>query len=330
MYSYSFDDIEGNASIIANLKNSIRHNKVSHAYIINGGEGVGKKLIANSFAKVLQCNEKGDSSCGNCDSCSVFDSGNHPDVIYVVPSKTKVLGVDDIREQVIEKAGIKQYKYRYKIFIIDKANTMTMQAQNALLKTLEEPPHYAVFILLSNNLDGFLATILSRCVVIKIGALSSGVISDYLKNKKNICDGKADVYGEYAQGSIGKAIKIASSDEFSNMREDVISKLISINEKDIVSVMGMAKEFEIYKENNEMLDMMYLWYRDLIAYKKLKNMKYIIQKDKKREIISQTSREKLDSLNIKIETVWNAKRQLSQNSNFQLTMEVLLIKLKES
>lgn len=328
---FSFDEIVGNTLIIKNLKNAIRHNRVSHAYIINGGEGMGKKLMANSFAKALQCNDREEGfSCGHCNSCSVFDSGNHPDVIYVVPSKTKALGVDDIREQVIEKASTKQYKYRYKIFIIDKANTMTVQAQNALLKTLEEPPYYAVFLLLSDNIDGFLATILSRCVVCRLEPVPGELISNYLKNKKNISDGKAEIYGEYAQGSIGKAIQFANSEEFSNMREDVISKLISMNEKDIVSVMGMAKELEIYKESNEMLDMMYLWYRDLLVYKKLKNIKYLIQKDKKSQIISQTGREKLDSLNTKIEAVWNAKRQLSQNSNFQLTMEVLLIKLKES
>lgn len=326
---YTFEEITGNNQIIKNLQSAILNNKVSHAYIINGGDGMGKKLIAKSFAKTLQCIKGGASACDNCVACKVFDSDNNPDIHYVVPSKTKSIGVDDIREQVGKNIEVKQYKYKYKIFIIDKADTMTVQAQNALLKTLEEPPEYAVFLLLASNVDYFLPTILSRCVVLKLRPLPLASIMNYLK-ETGINEEQASVFGEYSQGSIGRAIKISSSDEFAKMREDIISWLISISNKDIVSVMSMAKDFEIYKEKQEMTDIIYMWYRDLLAMKRLDNSKYLIQKDKKNELLKQSERESFEGLSKKIEAVWQAKKQLGQNSNFQLTMEVMLIKLKES
>ncbi|MEI3523193.1 MAG: hypothetical protein V8Q36_03205 [Anaerotignum sp.] len=128
---------------------------VSHAYLLTGSSGSGKRLIADTFAKTLQCEAGGTEPCGHCRSCSAFDSGNHPDIVYVRPAK-KTLGVDDVREQILEDVSLKQYRYRYKIYIVEQADTMTVQAQNALLKTLEEPPAYAVFLLLAENQTAFL------------------------------------------------------------------------------------------------------------------------------------------------------------------------------
>lgn len=325
---YTFEEILGNRQIIRNIKTAVSSGKISHAYIINGAEGSGKRLLARTMAKALEC--LGDSTpCGICDSCRVFESDNHPDVIYVQPKKTKSLGVDDIREQVIEPSAIKQYHYQYKIFLIENADTMTVQAQNSLLKTLEEPPAYAVFILTATNLDHFLSTVLSRCVIFKMRGLSVEEISNYLKLKKDIIPEQAQVFAEYAQGSIGNALKIAQSEEFGAMRNAVIERLMKICQDDLIAVMAMAKELEEFKDNKELLDIAYLWYRDLLAAKKC-GIDSIIQKDKKVEIVSQLQIESFESLFHKIDSVWTAKRQLSQNSNFQLTMEVMLIKLKES
>src|SRR5699024_725727 len=122
----------------------------------------------------------GTEPCGHCRSCSAFDSGNHPDIVYVRPTK-KTLGVDDVREQILENVSLKQYRYRYKIYIVEQADTMTVQAQNALLKTLEEPPAYAVFLLLAENQTAFLPTILSRTVTLHIRPLPDTMVADYLE-----------------------------------------------------------------------------------------------------------------------------------------------------
>lgn len=165
---YSFKEIEGNEHIIKSMRRAVKNKMVSHAYIISGAEGSGKKLIASAFAKALLCDERADEPCCKCVSCRTFDGGNNPDMIYVYPKKTKALSVDDVREQITSDVNIKPYNHDYKIYMIPKADTLTVQAQNALLKTLEEPPEYAVFILLAENTAAFLPTVLSRCVLFDI------------------------------------------------------------------------------------------------------------------------------------------------------------------
>lgn len=327
---YTFEEILGNQQILKNLRSAISSGKLSHAYLITGGEGMGKKTLARTFAKAMQCSNKGERPCGKCTSCHVFDSNNHPDVIYVRPQKTKALSVDDIREQVNEQIGIKQYHYQYKIFLIENADTMTVQAQNALLKTLEEPPYYGIFLLAASNIDRFLPTILSRCVILKMRGLSTQDIRFYLENKEKIDKEKAEVLAEYAQGSLGRALKMANSEEFTAMREEIFRCLSKIHSSDLVSVMAMAKDLEPYKDIPEMLDFIYLWYRDILVMKRQKDIHYLIQKDKQQEIQKQAEQETFEGLSKKLKAVWDAKRSLNQNSNFQLTLEVMLIKLKES
>ncbi|MCL2224089.1 MAG: hypothetical protein FWB96_03865 [Defluviitaleaceae bacterium] len=139
---------------------------MSHAYIFVGENKTAVRNHALAIAKGLNCERE--NACGNCLSCRVFDSGNHPDTVYVKGTKQSGIGVDDVREQVIMPMAVKPFKYKHKIFIIESADTLTPAAQNALLKTIEEPAPYGVFLFLANNTFNFLPTVLSRCVVKKI------------------------------------------------------------------------------------------------------------------------------------------------------------------
>ena len=327
---YTFEEIVGNELIIKNIQTAIVAGKLSHAYILEGAKGMGKRLFANTIAKTLECKEKQSTPCGVCMSCKVFDSGNHTDVFYIRPEKAKSLGIDTIREQIIQTVSIKPYEYDYKIFIIEHADTMTIQAQNALLKTLEEPPSYAVFFLLAENTEAFLATILSRCIVLKLRPLTVNKIEQYLVQNRIGETDKAGVYAQYAQGSIGQALEIACSEEFETLRSQVIAWICSIYEKDFVSVMMLAKEMESYKTNSQFLELFLLWYRDVLTAKKMQSEQFIMQKDKIELIFEHAQKETLESLFQKIDAVWTAKKQLNQNANFQLCMEIMLMKLKES
>ena len=329
---YTFDEIIGNEQMIKQIQKSISKKHISHAYIIHGEAGTGKKLLANTIAKTMQCEKQGITPCNECTSCRTFDSKNHTDVFYITTEKNKnSISIEDIRQQLIKNMEIKQYKYPYKIFIVDKADTMTISAQNALLKTLEEPPYYGIIFLLANNIDKFLPTILSRCVVMKLRLVSTDKIEQYLFEHHFAEKENASVFAEYAQGSIGKAIEIATSETFSAMREDIIQKLLLLSKQndDLSEAIFMAKELEIYKQSQQFLDIMYLWYRDLLAYSKCNDEKYIIQKDQNKNIIAQSKKQNETDIIKKINAVWQAKQQLSVNSNFQLTMEVMLMKLKE-
>ena len=329
---YAFEQIKGNQRMIQNLKTALAHHTVSHAYLFAGGEGMGKKLMANTFAKGLECEDEKEKPCGRCSSCRVFESRNHPDVLYVTPSGgKKSIGVEDIRRQVVEEASLKPYRYAYKVFVIDQADTMTVQAQNALLKTLEEPPAYCVFLLLARNMDKLLDTVLSRCVVVKLRPLPHWQVSEAIAQKCGLPKEQADVLAEYAQGSIGRGLSAAQSESFHAMREDVAQWLCCVKEKDKVSLLELAKDMERYKDNSQdMLELMYLWYRDVFVYQCTAQPQRIIQQDKKEQIISQAGEISADGLAAQLEAVWEAKNALSQNANVALTLEVMLMKLKES
>ena len=131
-----FKDILGHEGIIAHLQNAVSMDKISHSYIMSGEDGLGKNMLADAFAKTLQCEEGGITPCGKCRSCIQAESGNQPDIIHVTQEKPNSIGVDDVREQLVDDIVIKPYSSKYKIYIIDEAEKLTVQAQNAILKTI--------------------------------------------------------------------------------------------------------------------------------------------------------------------------------------------------
>ena len=134
----NFSNIIGHERIISYFKNAVTMDKVSHAYILNGPDRSGKMMLAEAFAAALQCENGGEEPCGSCRSCRQAEGRNQPDIIYVTHEKPNTISVEDIRKQINNDMGIKPYSGPYKIYIINEGEKMTMQAQNALLKTLEE------------------------------------------------------------------------------------------------------------------------------------------------------------------------------------------------
>ncbi len=324
-----FSCIVGHYNIVRSLKESIINDTVSHAYIFCGAEGIGKKIMSNCFAKSVNClNVSEGDSCGKCRSCVQTESGNNPDVFYVKPVKTKSLGVDDIREQIIEKVKIKPYSYKHKIFIVDNADNMTVQAQNAILKTLEEPPEYVIIILIAENIESFIPTVLSRCVVIKFRALPSNLIKEYMIFKHGMSESEAMFYAEYCKGSIGEALRISNDEGFYQMREDTINCMTKIDSLNVAEAMLMVKDIEKYKSAT--LDIMYMFYRDVLFYRFFGDEKRVIQKDKINDIKEQALNTDIKTIAKRLTSIENAKKEQRSNANFQLSMEVLFINMKES
>ena len=137
-------------------------------------------LLASAFAQTLQCEKGGVEPCGTCHSCVQAQSLNQPDIIRVTHEKPNSIGVDDIRDQLCSDILIRPYSSPWKIYIVDEAEKMTVQAQNALLKTIEEPPAYGMVLLLTENSQSFLPTILSRCVTLKLRPVKDEQIRKYL------------------------------------------------------------------------------------------------------------------------------------------------------
>ena len=325
---YTFEEIRGNTPLVEQLRRSAASGRSSHAYLFLGGAGAGKRLIANTFAKALQC-EGEKRPCDSCKSCHAFNHGNHPDVIYFQPLKNgKTYTIEDVREQLLETVDLKPFQYEKKIYIIEKADTLNIQSQNALLTTLEEPPAHAVFLLLAERAEAFLPTILSRVVVMKIRPLSAETIADYLMQAGHLAE-ESHILSAYAQGRIGQALELVEDEGFREMRQDILGKLEALPSMSEGDAYLLAKDLEGYKNDLRFLDIMELWYRDLLTAKSLREEGYLIQRDKK-DAIFRAAKEPAALLAKKAAAVRTARMRLAQNANFRLTMEVMLMDLKET
>lgn len=328
-----FKDVVGHKNIIKYIESAVSADAVSHAYILNGERGSGKKMLANLFSMSLQCqnrDENGDA-CGKCQSCRQAVSGNQPDIIRVTHEKPGTISVDDIREQVNNDIVIKPYSSRYKIYIIPEADLMTVQAQNALLKTIEEPPEYAVIMLLTENAETLLPTIRSRCVMMKLRNIKDQLVKKYLMEQMEIPDYKADVCVAFAQGNVGKAIMLATSEYFIEIKEEAVHLLKNIDEMDVPELMEAVKKCMTYKlEINDYLDIIAIWYRDVLIYKATKSVDRVVFSDQLRYIKARASKSSYEGIENILNGIEKAKARLKANVNFELVMELLLLTIKEN
>ncbi|MGN0280653.1 MAG: ATP-binding protein [Lachnospiraceae bacterium] len=326
-----FTDIIGQEQLKEHLQNAISMNKVSHAYIINGERSSGKEFIARIFAMTLQC-EKGETEpCGECHSCKQAMSNNQPDIIYIGHEKPNTIGVEDIRGQINNDIGIKPYSSPRKIYIMNEGEKMTVQAQNALLKTLEEPPEYAVILILTTNVEALLPTILSRCVVLNMKPVQDAKVKKYLMEELGVPDYKANICVAFARGNIGKAKLLASSEEFEKVKDEAITLVKYINDMEINEIVKAIKKITEYKfDVNDYLDILSVWYRDVLLYKATKDINSLIFKDELQQIRRVADRSTYEGIETIVNALQQAKRRLEANVNFDLTMELLLLTIKEN
>jgi len=204
---------------------------------------------------------------------------------------------------------------------------MTPAAQNALLKTIEEPSSFGLFLMLSENYNAFLPTIISRCVLLRLKPLPDADVIGYL-TRNSIGEEQARFYGAFSQGNIGKAMRLASSQSFMEMRETAVSLAQALRRLDTPDLFARYRVLEPYKDSiQEFLDLFILWYRDVIIMKETDCPRLLFQPDKQNEIYAEAHATELPSLYRKFDAIWQAKRSLQQNGNFQLTLEMMLLSL---
>lgn len=287
--------IIGNITQRENLKNIIKNKNISHAYMFVGIDGIGKSLIAKEFAKSILCLEPTDSYCDKCECCNIFESS--PDFNYLTDEDGSIK-VGKIRE-LSENIMLKPVKSNKRVFVINNADLMNEAAQNALLKILEEPPAYATIILIVSNKEKILRTIKSRCTEIKFSPLSISELEEYYKND-NI---DKELY-RYARGSIGKLEKIKDSTYIESVLQ--LEKALSYNDLlEMNKALTKIKDNKTVKENiNEILDLLIV------------KLNSEIQIDYSKKIGQ-------------IEIIEECRRNLKRNSNFDITLDVMMVKLWE-
>ena len=326
-----FEEILGHDSIKRHLQRAVETGMVSHAYILNGEDGMGKKSLACAFALALLCEHRQAEGCMECHACRQVLSGNHPDLIFVTHEKPNSIGVDDVREQINDTIRIMPYSSSYKIYIIDESEKMTVQAQNALLKTIEEPPSYGVLILLTTSQEAFLPTILSRCIKLKLKPLRDEMVKNYLMEKLQTEENDAGMYTAFAQGNLGRAISIAASEDFRIMLQSVLDLLKRIGQMDISELLDYIRRIKEDKlDAEECLDLMQLWYRDVLIYKATQDKELLIFKGECKAVEDISSRCAYDGLERILDTITRTRMRLNSNVNMELAMEFLLLSMKEN
>lgn len=289
------DTIIGNKNQRDNLKKIIRTGNIGHAYMFVGQEGIGKSMIAREFAKTILCENPTDTFCGRCECCDIFE--NSPDFVFV-SSNEDIIKVGEIRE-LSENIILKPVKSNHRVFIINNADRMNESAQNALLKILEEPPTYAIIILILSNKEKILKTIQSRCVEIYFNSLSFEEIKSFYEGQEI----NPELF-KYARGSIGKLEKLKNTNYIENVIE--LEKALSFqNLLEMNQALNKIKENKNVKEN--MQDVLELLIIKLNSELKENYEKKIMQ----------------------IEIIEECKKNLKRNANFDITLDYMMIKLWE-
>ena len=326
---FSFSEIVGHEQIKEHMQAAIRDKKPFHAYLFQGEEGVGKEALARTFAAGLQCqSESADKPCKECVSCRQMESGNQPDVIWVTREKAS-LGVDEIREQLCNTMDIKPFSSPYKIYLVPEAEKMTEAAQNALLKTIEEPPEYGIVILMTSNISALLPTIQSRCLTMEFRPLSTAVVESYVKEHCQVPDYQARASAAFAQGNLGKAMRYAKSEDFIERKDHIISLLRHVEQMDLSEMLAVIKDLGTRKDEvRDYIDLMVLWYRDVLLFKATKDINQLLFQDEASYISREASHRSYEKIEEILQAFEKAKVRLRANVNFDITRELMLLTLK--
>ena len=326
---FSFTEIVGHEQIKEHMQAAIRDKKPFHAYLFQGEEGVGKEALARTFAAGLQCqSESADKPCKECVSCRQMESGNQPDVIWVTREKAS-LGVDEIREQLCNTMDIKPFSSPYKIYLVPEAEKMTEAAQNALIKTIEEPPEYGIVILMTSNISALLPTIQSRCLTMEFRPLSTAVVESYVKEHCQVPDYQARASAAFAQGNLGKAMRYAKSEDFIERKDHIISLLRHVEQMDLSEMLAVIKDLGTRKDEvRDYIDLMVLWYRDVLLFKATKDINQLLFQDEASYISRESSHRSYEKIEEILQAFEKAKVRLRANVNFDITMELMLLTLK--
>ena len=306
-----FENIIGQDFAKKYLTNSIKNNKVNHAYMFEGIDGIGKKKFSEELSKIL---------------LETYNIDNSPDFINIYPdgNSIKIAQIRKLQTDIIIKPHSK-----YKIYVINEAEKMTVEAQNALLKTLEEPPPYAIMILVTSNKEALLDTIKSRCEIIKFLPIPMIDLTKYLV-KHGIEEQRANLIATFSRGSIEKALELSQSADFALMREDIQTYIEIMLDKNIIDILEIPNSIEKYKSDIiGTLDIMINYFRDIMMDKENANKSMIINADKITFIKNMSKKITYSQVSKIIDIIEETKRKIRSNCNFNISIQVMALNIYE-
>ena len=306
-----FEKIRGQRFAKKYLSNSIKSNMISHAYMFEGPSGVGKNTMARELATTLLEME------------NLFNS---PDYIEITPdgNSIKIAQIRKLQSDIL----VKPYK-SYKIYVIDEAQKMTVEAQNALLKTLEEPPKYAIIILITNNKESLLDTIKSRCEIIKFTPIPLVEVADYL-TQTGVDKNRASLLANFSRGSMQKAIELSESEDFHIMRDEVQKYVETFLTGSMLDIIDIQSSIEKYKDNiTNVLDLLVNYFRDIMMVKENVDSSMIINLDRLVFIKNMSTKITYSQLSKIIDIIEETKNKLRSNCNFNISIQGMTLNIYE-
>ena len=336
-----YDEILGQDKLIEHFKKSVSLGKVSNAYIISGEKYSGKKMLANAYATSLQCeNPVNGEACMECHACKMSLSGNNPDIKWILREskenkdgtvkKAKEIPVDAIRDQINNDIVVKPYYCKKKIYIIDEAECLNTAAQNALLKTMEEPPEYGVIILLTSNENALLQTILSRSIRLDVSAIDDKIIKDYLMKNSKIPDYAADVLVSFARGNLGRAVELSESPTFNEMKDHLVKTMSFLYEKDMAEIGNITKQTSEYKDDiTYYFELLTMWFRDVLVAKSGGGDNKLIFRDEVENIRELSRGYSYRSIEMILKTIEDTKTQIALNVSFDTAFKILYMTIRD-
>lgn len=337
----SFSKVTGHDFQKEFLLKSIEKGRVANSYLFYGQEGIGKRLIALEFAKLLNCKRKNDRPKENpggvceCSSCLKIDSSNHPDVTLVKCEDSSEIKVKQIREQIEDLIYLKPYEGKYKVSIVNDAEAMNTNAQNAFLKTLEEPPGEAVIILISSKPQHLLKTIISRCQRLEFFRLSDQVIENGIKQKGELSQDRYAIAVKLSQGSLAKAILL--DEELISERKRIIEKISELKKDSAVELLEFVDSIASQKSSKEhdhlkiFFEILFMWLKDILYLKSDISDENLVHKDFyeiSKKLSERWSAEQILELSSFLEEAWDSL--FHRNVNKQYVLENLIIKFAQA
>ena len=328
----------GHNRVLSLLQRGLKQQRLAHAYLLVGPPHVGKMTLGLELAKALNC-EAAEPPCGECDSCQKIALGKHADVQIIgvtqdvnsAETRPRVeIGIDQIREMQ-HSASLPPFEGRCKVFIIDRAELLSAEAANCLLKTLEEPVGKVIFILLATNDRLLPATVVSRCQRLELPRLATTEIEATLVNGWGIELPKAKLLSRLCRGCLGWAISAAGDDSLLQQRRERLDRLLDIIQADYEERFAYATQLAAQFSQNrgvvlDVLDLWQEWWRDLLLVK-VDLSEAITNIDMSTNIVDWARGYRLAQIKNFINSIQAAGEQLRQNANPRLVLEVLMLNM---
>jgi DNA polymerase III subunit delta' len=323
-----FSEIIGHEKQSENLRLSLLNGRLHHAYLFIGPDGIGKRTLGLAMAQAIHCSELENDFCGGCGACRAIQAGNHADVRVVEPISNKNdISIQQVRE--LEKAlSLRSFSGRQKVAIIDPSTLMNWAAQNALLKTLEEPPQGCVLILIASNAGGLLPTVRSRAFALSFGPLPRQLIVDFLIRKGKTRE-QAEFLAVLAMGSLGTVSKI-DKEKMIEKRLEWMKTLVSLRAGDYRAALNAAEALAGNREETlKFLEWAGLWYRDLLSFRIAHTPNQVVNVDMLPQIEEQSAAMEEDDLFSLLSKTGEASQLIQRNLNRRMVLEDLLLRAVE-